>query len=666
ILGCWLGLDAADYASVIMSTLSSSEQSTSRYTRICAARDEVIRLLHQEREPGGWWVGELSASALSTATAISALSFYLETDQPDAKLRDRISAQIESGIQWIGARQNEDGGWGDTDLSYSNISTTMLVIATLHAAGVEQEYEEQLAAAQKYVDSKGGIEGIRARYGEDKTFAVPILANCAMAGIVPWKEVSALPFEAACVPQRFYNLLQLPVVSYAIPALVAIGIVKFKNDPPWDPFRKTIRSLAAGRSLKVLERMQPASGGFLEAVPLTSFVSMGLIKAGRADNPVVREGVRFIVESFREDGSWPIDTNLATWVTTLSINALASGGDHIDADPEKWKPCLRWLLDCQNTEKHPFTGADPGGWGWTDLSGAVPDADDTPGALIALRHLHDRVDFDDQTKQEIRTAAAAGVNWLIKLQNRDRGWPTFCRGWGRLPFDRSGVDISAHVLRALNVWPEYLTSLKASQSFKHGWMYVVGSQRDDGTWLPLWFGNQDQPDDINPFYGTAKVFSWYRDQEAFHTPGTEIGLEWLLKNQNSDGGWGGTFRNAAKLMSPEAGNRRNTSEDTSNDLEMVSSVEETGLVVESLLDFLASGVSDADFEVVGLFERVRLSAERGLQWLVSSVEAGTIDRPSPIGFYFAKLWYYERMYPLVFAAPALIKAAELQPVQSID
>ena len=33
---------------------------------------------------------------------------------------------------------------------------------------------------------------------------------------------------------------------------------------------------------------------------------------------------------------------------------------------------------------HPLTGAEPGGWGWTDLSGAVPDADDTAAALLAL------------------------------------------------------------------------------------------------------------------------------------------------------------------------------------------------------------------------------------------------------------------------------------------
>ena len=36
---------------------------------------------------------------------------------------------------------------------------------------------------------------------------------------------------------------------------------------------------------------------------------------------------------------------------------------------------------------HPYTNADPGGWAWTNLPGGVPDADDTPGAILALLQL---------------------------------------------------------------------------------------------------------------------------------------------------------------------------------------------------------------------------------------------------------------------------------------
>jgi len=35
------------------------------------------------------------------------------------------------------------------------------------------------------------------------------------------------------------------------------------------------------------------------------------------------------------------------------------------------------------------------------------------------------------------------------------------------------------------------------------------------------------------------------------------------------------------------------------------------------------------------------------------VESVAWKNPSPIGFYFAKLWYYEKLYPMIFATGAL-------------
>jgi len=45
---------------------------------------------------------------------------------------------------------------------------------------------------------------------------------------------------------------------------------------------------------------------------------------------------------------------------------------------------LDWLLAASIARSIPYTSASPGGWGWSDLSGAVPDVDDTAGALLAL------------------------------------------------------------------------------------------------------------------------------------------------------------------------------------------------------------------------------------------------------------------------------------------
>ena len=184
--------------------------------------DYLRRELLDQRCRDGYWIGELSSSALATATAISALCQYQKTSKSTIVSPTEIDSLVSKGLAWIIARQNSDGGWGDTDASHSNIATTMLVVAALRLSNCQKRYSDQLEGANRYVKNNGAVEGLRQRYGKDKTFAVPILANCAIAELVEWKEVSELPFEAAAVPQAMFRFLQLPVVSYAIPALVAI------------------------------------------------------------------------------------------------------------------------------------------------------------------------------------------------------------------------------------------------------------------------------------------------------------------------------------------------------------------------------------------------------------------------------------------------------------
>ena len=123
-------------------------------------------------------------------------------------------------------------------------------------------------------------------------------------------------------------------------------------------------------------------------------------------------------QSLRPDGSWPIDTNLSVWLTTASVTALAAAGALSRIDGPR---TARWIADRQCRTPHPYTGAAPGGWAWTHLPGGVPDADDTAGAIIALTNL------------EHPEGVAAGIRWLLDLQNRDGGWPTFCRGWEGSP-----------------------------------------------------------------------------------------------------------------------------------------------------------------------------------------------------------------------------------------
>ena len=158
-------------------------------------------------------------------------------------------------------------------------------------------------------------------------------------------------------------------------------------------------------------------------------------------------------------------------------------------------------------------------------------------------------------------------------------------------------------------------------------LYLEDSQHRDGSWTPLWFGHQDAPRFENPTYGTARVLSALRevsvDSKDTVNKMRRRAVEWLLSAQNVDGGWGGLAQ-------------------------VDSSVEESALALESLLDT----AKIADVRVVD-------SLNRGLEWLVGALENRLFEEPSPIGFYFANLWYYEKLYPLIFTAGALRRALRI-------
>src|SRR5262249_6700049 len=90
--------------------------------------------------------------------------------------------------------------------------------------------------------------------------------------------------------------------------------------------------------------------------------------------------------------------------------------------------------------------------------------------------------------------------------------------------------------------------------------------------------------------------------------------------QNTDGGWGG-----AKGVS--------------------SSIEETATAVDALTRF-APG-SGSDFES---------TLTRGVHWLVGSTHRGCQTPASPLGLYFARLLYFEELYPLIFSIGSLARA----------
>jgi hypothetical protein len=575
--------------------------------------------LMNERNQKGFWTGELATSALSTAVAVVALKVAgHESD------RERVHL----GFEWLLGNINADGGYGDTTESVSNVSTTLLVYSALKFCQTGQEGVSALKAIEKWLSERGidiGSDTITKSilkfYGNDYTFSVPIISMLSLCGSIPsssMEKIPQLPFELALLPSSFYRFLNLRVVSYALPALIGVGIYEHMHHK--NRLAGRLRNLFIKPSIRKLTRLVPPSGGFLEAIPLTGFVSMCLISSGIKENTAVQKGIEFLRMQQRKTGGWPIDTDLSTWVTTLSIKALGTGIYQV-LNEQEIRTIRNHIIGLQLKEKHPFNGAKPGGWGWTNYSGSVPDADDTPGAIIALLGLY------SGSKEEL-SAISNGCRWLMELQNRDGGFPTFCKGWSKLPFDKSSADLTGHALLALLMTIEKLgrsipqkLCKKIRRSTFRAVAYLNANQSDEGAWLPLWFGNQLTDDQSNPTYGSAKVCTYLTDCLKFKQLYTGIrgrlaimtakAHQYLLNQQNSDGSWGGK-------------------KDTRG------TIEETSLAVCALAD----GNRDACL--------------KGISWLEKQEKLTA----SPIGLYFALLWYDEKMYPLIYQTEALRRFLE--------
>jgi squalene-hopene/tetraprenyl-beta-curcumene cyclase len=353
---------------------------------LVAARARAREALLGARCQNGHWEGELSSSALSTATAVTALSIArrsAKSSYPDHSL-------IEGGLAWLAKHQNPEGGWGDTTRSISNISTTAICWAAFGSVpGADAQFSPNVSAGERWLSKNAGstepdqlAEAIIARYGKDRTFSVPILTMCALTGRLgqdptAWKHVLPLPFELAALPHRFFAALRLPVVSYALPALIAIGQARHFHRPTLNPFVRSLRHLTKERALSVLEKIQPADGGFLEATPLTSFVTMSLAGSGQVNHPVTQRGLSFCgarrvrTAVGRSTQTWPLGSR---HFRSMPSDPAARKGS-LPASEDGFATGS-WLSNLKSSTLHPCRS-----WsmGLDQLAWRSSDADDTAG-----------------------------------------------------------------------------------------------------------------------------------------------------------------------------------------------------------------------------------------------------------------------------------------------
>jgi squalene-hopene/tetraprenyl-beta-curcumene cyclase len=524
------------------------------------------------------------------------------------------------------------------------------------------------------------------------------LTNCALADMISWRQVPTLPFEWLHLPKRWRSELQLPVPRHMAAIVMAVGLAKFHNDPSRNPLTRLVRRSLQKKTLAGLQCLQAADDSFIGSPLLTAFVVMSLADAGQQNHPAVQRGVEFLLSSVRADASWSLATNLATTNTVLALKSLtverheaagegtsshglsiwhdsASAEDtvvdmpttHVSSEHDQDSAqdaamrevseirtrAIDWLLRTQRTNASQVTDAPAGGWGASDALGTEPSTVVTAGALQVLAEAF-RADAAAPNAR-IERAAGAGIGWLVEMQNDDGGWGTYCRDDSAEP-GGSNSDATAQSLRALAAWqrvwktesPRYSQAALAAvikqiaPAVDRGFKYLESQQNEDGSFSSLWFGNEHHANDDNPVMGTAQALAACADLGCLDSNTAQRAAAWMVASQHADGGWG-----PPRAPVDYSDNERNSNFRSWRENETLAkfcSVEETAAAVSALVPLAATSPA---------LER---SVSRGVKWLTNAIEQDRHRRPAIIGFYLSRIWYYERLYPVAFAAEALSRA----------
>ncbi len=508
-------------------------------------RNETGKKLALALNPEGFWKEQRVSGPLAAALAVMALFF-------DDSKKNRI--RINRGLGWLEAVINADGSFGNFSREPGNVITSLLVYTAVDMADRQKKRKQFLKKRitgylfHQGVDLQcpGWMDNLLKPDGQDAGLSLAVLSLIAPGNNASPRRrpVSArIPFEWGLFPGLCLRYRDLRERGYVLPAQLAAGIF-FQQNQRSSPFRRFF----IHRRVHLLQRLMPANGGFSDAVPLTAFIAMSLLKTGYRESRVVKSGIAFLRQTQRKDGSWPMETDRSTQVTAQTVNAFGRTLNGFLTTDRQDQIADHFRL-IQRERGHPFKGQLPGGWCRTQAPGAVPDGESTAGAILALLKL--------QPEGRVQKEVLGGCAWLRRLVNRDGGISLFfskgMKGWA----GRSGVVLTAHHLLAVSaVIERYAGALKKrdrkqlEQMFKRAVEFLEGHQEADGSWSGFFAGDGFSVSHFSPVYGTARVLAFLKDASGHARMDGSLRQQlvsmgnkassYLTARQLPDGSWGAT------------------------------------------------------------------------------------------------------------------------------
>jgi squalene-hopene/tetraprenyl-beta-curcumene cyclase len=543
-----------------MAPASRAEARIAAHAVGTAAGSAAISLQSKQNREG-YWCGDLTADSTLQSDYIL-LQMWLHPPAQDGTWAPPTMPKIRKAVRSILDAQLPDGGWSIYQPGPSEINATVRAYAMLKMTGTDPE-DPRMRKARELILRLGGIQSCNS-YTK---------LNYSFFDLFPRKYCPTIPPEIMIIPG---NLLY-EVSSWTRTIIVPLSIVQaiggtkptpngLRIDELMHPSRKLalhrkdrianlfikadtlfkrwerksvqkIRGLAIREAEHwMLDRLQ-FSDGLGAIYPSMMYAIMAMDALGyERDHPDLQVAIRqfddLILET--EDRLVFQPCKSPVWDTAIATFALGELGN---ADAAKLTAAADWLITKEIRRKGDWAAKrpnlTPSGWVFEFANEYYPDIDDTAMVLLALLHAKSG-DPEKQVRAERRA-----IQWLLGMQSSDGGWAAFDvdNNWqilNKVPFadhnamlDPTCADITGRVLESLcRRGFRYQDSAIA-----RGIEFLLKNQESNGSWYGRW--------GVNYVYGT---FLAIRGLEATGDPQAKIaiarGARWLRNAQNPDGGWG--------------------------------------------------------------------------------------------------------------------------------
>ncbi len=503
--------------------------------------EAATRGLFALQQPDGHWVFELEADATIPAEYIL-LRHYL-AEPVDNVLEAKIAAYLRRV-------QGEHGGWPLFHEGAFDMSASVKAYFALKMIGDSVD-APHMARARAAIRARGGAS-------RSNVFTRVMLA---LFGFIGWRAVPVMPVEIMLLPKWFP--FHLEKVSYwsrtvIVPLLVLMALQPRARNPRRVAIDELFLELPQTIGLAPKAPQQKAAWFWV----FRAVDTVLRFAAPRFPRPLRQRAmqcaVSWVTERLNgEHGLGAIFPAMANSVMMFDALGYADGHPHraiarrsIEKllalrDHEAYcQPCVSPVWDtalaCHSLLE---VGSDqavtqvlrPGGWAFQYANPHYPDVDDTAVVVMAMdraQRLSSQTDF--------RASIAAAHEWILGMQSNNGAWGAFDADnehyyLNNIPFADHGAlldppteDVTA---RCISMLAQIDESAPNSAAVARAVDYLRRTQTAEGSWYGRW--------GMNYIYGTWSVLCALNAAGVDHaSPELRRAAAWLVKIQNSDGGWG--------------------------------------------------------------------------------------------------------------------------------